>query len=169
MTADDRSLTDLEGAALATIADRGEATAYQVAKAFESSPSEFWSGSAGAVYPLVERLVGRGLLEGVVSTQGKRSRVTYRLTPAGAAAHRSWLFDVERAAGMGFDPLRTRLAHMTQASPEERRAFLEEVERRLLVFAAAPGFPGEDDLERLHQSWLAARLAWIRRLMDITP
>jgi DNA-binding PadR family transcriptional regulator len=49
-------LSNLEGAALATIAGRGSATAYAIAKSLSDPPSEFWSGSAGAVYPLIRRL-----------------------------------------------------------------------------------------------------------------
>jgi DNA-binding PadR family transcriptional regulator len=162
----DRPLTDLEGAVLAVIARRGEATAYQVAKQFESSPSEYWSGSAGAVYPLVERLRGQGLVDAELGAQGKRARTRYRLSEAGAAAYRAWLFDCDRAAGMGFDPLRTRMVYLAGASSLERRAFLEQVEARLVAFALTPGFPEDPELERLHQSWLEARLTWVRRLMQ---
>jgi DNA-binding PadR family transcriptional regulator len=53
-------LTDLEGAVLADVATRGTATSYAVAQTFSQSPSEYWSGSAGAVYPLVKRLTATG-------------------------------------------------------------------------------------------------------------
>ena len=162
----DRPLTDFEGAVLAVIARRGEATAYQVAKEFERSPSEYWSGSVGAVYPLVERMRQQGFLEGHAGAQGRRARTVLRLTDTGKVAFQGWMFDSDRAAGMGFDPLRTRMVYLGGAPQEERQAFLAQVEARLAVFAQTPGFPDEPDLERLHQSWIAARLAWVRRLME---
>jgi len=162
--ATERPLTDLEGAVLAVIARRGEATAYQVAKEFERSPSEYWSGSAGAVYPLVERLQKQGYVQGQAGAQGKRARTSYRLTEAGTVVLRAWMFDSERAAGMGFDPLRTRMVYLTGAPAEERLAFLAQVEGRLAAFAQTPGFADDPELEQLHQSWIAARLAWVRQL-----
>ncbi len=99
-------LTDLEGAALAEIASRSKATSYAIAQAFSHSPSEYWSGSAGAVYPLVKRLAERGLLEPSPATTGMRARIDYRITPQGHSALEDWLLDARRASGMGFDPLR---------------------------------------------------------------
>jgi DNA-binding PadR family transcriptional regulator len=157
-------LTDLEGAALAEIAGRGTATSYVVAQAFAQSPSEFWSGSAGAVYPLVKRLAGRGLLEPSHAATGKRQRLDYRVTPDGRVALEEWLLDAHRAAGMGFDPLRTRLVHLHLVAPARRRAFLNDVRARSEAFAAQPAFVDEPRSQQIHASWLKARAAWLAML-----
>lgn len=154
-------LTDLEGAVLADVATRGTATSYAVAQTFSQSPSEYWSGSAGAVYPLVKRLTARGLLAASAGAAGKRQRLDYAITPEGRAALEAWLLDAQRAAGMGFDPLRTRLVHLHLVSPDQRKAFLEEVRARTERFAAQPAFPDKPVAQKIHQSWLAARAKWL--------
>jgi DNA-binding PadR family transcriptional regulator len=157
-------LTDLEGAALAEIASRGWATSYAVAQSFGRSPSEFWSGSAGAVYPLVKRLAARGLLEANPAAAGKRQRLDYKVTPQGHEALEHWLLDAGRAAGMGFDPLRTRLVHLHLVPPAKRAAFLEEVRALSEKFAAQPAFIGLPIHQKIHESWIKARATWLAML-----
>jgi DNA-binding PadR family transcriptional regulator len=157
-------LTDLEGAALAHIASQGAATSYAVAQSFGQSPSEYWSGSAGAVYPLIKRLAARGLLEATLAANGKRQRLDYRVTLEGRKALEDWLLDARRAAGMGFDPLRTRLGHLHLVSAERRRAFLGEVRALSEDFARQPAFVGEPMMTRIHESWFKARATWLAML-----
>jgi len=57
-------------------------TAYRVRQVFLASRSTEWSGSAGAVYPAVNRLQVEGLI-GETPEQDGRGTKTYRLTPAG--------------------------------------------------------------------------------------
>lgn len=157
-------VTDLEGATLAAIASRGSATSYAIAQSFAVSPSEYWSGSAGAVYPLVKRLAARGLLEPSKAATGKRARIDYRLTETGRAAMESWLLDAQRAAGMGFDPLRTRLGHLHLVSKKQRSEFLGEVRRISDEFSTKPVFDGQPVMQQVHRSWLTARAAWLAML-----
>lgn len=157
-------LTDLEGAVLADVATRGTATSYAVAQTFSQSPSEYWSGSAGAVYPLVKRLAARGLLAAHPGAAGKRQRLDYSITPVGRAALEAWLLDAQRASGMGFDPLRTRLVHLHLVTPAKRQAFLNDVRAHAERFAAQPAFAGKPVAQKIHQSWLAARAGWLAML-----
>lgn len=163
----DLELSDMEGAALGLIASEGPVTSYAVVRAFAASPSEFWSGSAGAVYPLMRRLAARDLIAGREGAQGRRKATWYTITPAGSDALKTWLLDADRAAGMGFDPLRTRLAFAALMTIAERQVLLEEVTRRTAALAEV-GEPGETAEARvLHQSWIDMRLAWLKRL--VTP
>jgi DNA-binding PadR family transcriptional regulator len=157
-------LTDLEGAALAEIASRGAATSYAVAQAFAQSPSEFWSGSAGAVYPLVKRLTVRGLLQPSKAATGKRQRVDYQITAEGRVALEAWLLDAQRAAGMGFDPLRTRLSFLHLVAAAKRRAFLADVRALSSDAAERPVFEGKPLMKKIHASWLNARAKWLAML-----
>lgn len=168
MEKDSTHLTDLEGAALAEIASRGTATSYAIAQAFERSPSDYWSGSAGAVYPLIKRLAARGLLEASPAAAGRRERLDYRITEAGREALEAWLLDARRAAGMGFDPLRTRLMHLHLVPPEQRTAFLAEVRALSEDFATRPAFPGNPVGMKIHQSWTSARAKWLAMLDFLT-
>ncbi len=160
----DKPLTDLEGAVLAEIAKRGVATSYLVARAFAASPSEFWSGSAGAVYPLVKRLATRGLLASQADSDGKRARLDYRVTERGRVALEDWLLDVKRASGMGFDPLRTRLVHLELIDAKRRQKFLADVRAYSAEFAATSAPPKALFGAKIHDSWLKARARWIGML-----
>jgi DNA-binding PadR family transcriptional regulator len=163
-----KPLTALEGAALAVVARQGEATRFMVAKDFAESPSEFWSGSAGAVYPLITRLLARGLLE-AVDGQTKRSvKSIIRLTDEGRRQMEAWLLDAPAALQMGYDPLRSRMLNLDLVSPERAEAFLDQV-----AATVEPGLlpPDGDDPYAHHvqavQAWKAARkvfLAEFRRL-----
>jgi DNA-binding PadR family transcriptional regulator len=120
-------LTDLEGAALAEVARRGKATSFAIANCFAQSPSEYGSGSAGAMYPLVQRLAKKGYLSAEAGATGKRQKLDYSITDSGRAALEDWLLDAELASGMGFDPLRTRLFYLGLVAPEKRHTFIEQV------------------------------------------
>ena len=157
-------LTDLEGAALAEVAGRGVATSYAITQVFARSPSEYWSGSAGAVYPLIKRLAARGLLAPSSAATGKRQRLDYQLTAKGRVALEAWLLDAQRAAGLGFDPLRTRLGHLHLVSPAQRKAFLKEVRAISEDFAKQPAFDGQPMMIKIHTSWLKARATWLAML-----
>lgn len=159
-----KQLTDLEGATLAEIAGQGTATSYAIARVFASSPSEYWSGSAGAVYPMIKRLAARGLLEPSAAAAGKRPRIDYQITPEGRVAMEEWLLDSHRAAGLGFDPLRTRLGHLHLVAPAHRKVFLREVRAISEEFAKRPAFIGQPMMIKIHKSWLKARATWLAML-----
>ena len=55
-------MTELEGTVLGLIALHPESTAYEVRREFQKSRTAHWRASAGAIYPLIERLVKRDLL-----------------------------------------------------------------------------------------------------------
>jgi DNA-binding PadR family transcriptional regulator len=157
-------LTDLEGAALAEFAKRGPTTSYAVTRTFRESPSEFWSGSAGAVYPMVRRLEKRGLLQSESAEQGRRERKDYSITPLGRAALEHWLLDGERAAGLGFDPLRTRLIYLDLVSPAQRDTLLEDVRARHRQAARKEVWVDFPLGRKIHETWMASRTAWLKAL-----
>lgn len=162
-----QALTDLEGAVLAKIARDGVATRYAVARSFTESPSEFWSGSAGAVYPLIRRLQARQWLKSTRASDGRRARTDYSVTAKGHAALRSWLLDPARAADLGFDPLRSRAVHLDMVSAAERARFFAGVERALRTMAAKPVWQDSPRDRRLHEAVLAARMQLLRALVKL--
>jgi DNA-binding PadR family transcriptional regulator len=162
----DKALSDLEAASLASIKRRGHATAYEVATEFAMSPADYWSGSAGAVYPLVARLLKRGLINAQPGGTGKRSSTLYALTELGDKMLLEWLLDAKRASGMGFDPLRTRLANLDLMPEDQRALFLAEVEACTQALASPPAFAGNERAQVLHESWLENRLHWLRLIHE---
>jgi DNA-binding PadR family transcriptional regulator len=156
-------LTDLEGAVLAVIARDGATTSYKLAREFASSPSQFWSGSSGAIYPLMARLRRRELVVGKPDATGRRKATSFSITIQGRRELETWLLDVDRAADMGFDPLRTRLIFLHLVPAAERAGFLDEVARRTAELSLR--IAADEDLKaREHSvSWLNMRLAWLRK------
>jgi DNA-binding PadR family transcriptional regulator len=106
-----RALTELEGCVLGLIWSAGPCTAYAVRAELLDSPSIHWSGSAGAVYPLISRLHARGLLTARPTKQGRRRAVTYSLTRRGHSALQRWVAGTldPWVVATPMDPLRTRV------------------------------------------------------------
>ena len=117
-------VTELEGAILSEIHHRGHNTAFQVRRAFQTSPSIEWSGSAGAIYPAIKRLRQHGLIHGE-ATQDRRSTVRLSLTAAGQQAVIAWACDPERSSSVGIDPFRLRSGIWELLSVEQRRSALQ--------------------------------------------
>jgi len=161
-----RELTELEGAALALLQRVGPATPYALAKAFSNSPSSFWSGSAGAMYPMIERLHKSGLLTVRPTKTGQRKSKVYALTARGEDAIAEWLLDVGRTSNVGFDPLRTRLISLASFPKAKRNAYLRKIKAKMLDDAEAlyANDEGDEVVKSIHRTWLKHRLAWIEDL-----
>jgi DNA-binding PadR family transcriptional regulator len=169
--------TELEGTVLGVVWHEGPTTAYKIRRVFMDSPSPYWSGSAGAIYPLVARLEAAGLLKSEPHATGSRRASHYRVTPKGRAALVAWLGDPENdlVAGVPPDPLRTRLPFLEVLPAAERRAYLERV-------AASMSVHLERSREKLRATrhevnldvmvtegaiaMLEARLKWIKRVRN---
>ena len=65
-------LSEIEACVLALVSEDGPATPYAIRKIFLDSPSPQWSGSAGTIYPLIERLSRRKLIHSKLRLTGKR-------------------------------------------------------------------------------------------------
>ena len=152
-------LTELEGAALAIIRRSGARTAYEIKESFSRSPSSYWSGSAGAVYPMMNRLEGRGLLASRDASESRRPKRLFDITPSGRAALVEWILNSERASDAGYDPLRTRMAFIDLVDQKNARALLEDVESAYKAMAP----PSDDDaVKSIHEDWRQMRMAWIQ-------
>lgn len=124
-------LTELEQCVIGVVWRDGPMTAYEVAAHFSASLSPYWSGSAGAIYPVVKRLQKRGLLRSVQRAWNGRRKSMLTTTRAGEASLRAWLrppLPLE-AGGTTFDPIRTRLFFIDVLPADQRLAFIEDAER----------------------------------------
>jgi DNA-binding PadR family transcriptional regulator len=126
-------LSDLENVVLGVVWKFGPLTPYAVRKEFLMSHSSHFSGSAGAIYPLMERLEGKGLISSTTLQRGERTRSLYRITRAGSAALRKWLrlSLPEKSSVTTYNPLRSRFYFLKALSPERRAEFLENAERKV--------------------------------------
>lgn len=131
-------LTELEGATLGMISTEGPCTPYRVRQFFRRSPSPYWSGSAGAIYPLVRRLQKKELITAQPFPTGKRAASAYRITRKGRQQLSHWIIDsgtAERAIGVPMDPLRARARFLSVLSPARQQRFLRHAEAQLRGFA----------------------------------
>ena len=126
-------LSEIEACVLALVSVDGPATPYAIRKVFLHSPNPQWSGSAGTIYPLIERLKRRKLIRTKVFRTGKRRGKRISLTSAGSRAVRSWLSLPVQAwvAGVPPDPLRTRIRFLGVLNPRQRRAFVQDAYQRM--------------------------------------
>jgi DNA-binding PadR family transcriptional regulator len=155
------TLTELEGAVLAIIKRAGTMTAYAVKEVFGQSSSHFWSGSAGAVYPLLERLEARGFVVSEDVSKTRRPKREFTVSAKGALALVTWLTDVERAINVGYDPLRTRLQFCELVPSKKLTIFLEQVENQ--VDLVPPPASANPLVRSLHTYWIEARHSWLIR------
>ena len=167
MTKSRAGLTELEGAVLGVIRRAPRMTPYALRRVFQTSQSAEWSGSAGAVYPAVARLMRAGLLLESRSDDRRGSK-TYALSAKGLRALEQWSMDVERALGPGLDPFRVRAAVWREFAPAKRRALTETLLSRLAMLdsALAEDEPGMDEGDKvmrdLHRALLASRRDWLK-------
>jgi len=167
----ERPLSELEGCILGHLARRGPCTPYAVRRSFQLSPSSHWSGSAGAVYPALERLEERGLVRSEHAPLGGRQAWLYALTARGRARFRAWLEPpfAPDVLSVPPDPLRTRVSFFSTLTPARRARFvaaaLAGVRRHLEAIA---GLRGHDEDDRLAHTAarhaLRARVRWLQGL-----
>jgi len=170
MTKPPSVLTELEGAVLSEIHHRRHDTAFQVRRAFQSSPSIEWSGSAGAVYPAIRRLAEAGLIDTAAITTGRKG-TRLAVSSLGIEALEAWMCDPLRAASVGVDPFRLRAGLWATMPPDARADALrgiklsvdEELARLLSSLESLD--PIEQvrtewsiELQRLRSRWLTQQL-----------
>lgn len=127
-----RKLSELEGAVLGVTSLYEPLTPYQIRKVFERSPNPHWSGSAGSIYPLVERLARNRLLSARVHVTGHRRGLKYSLTASGRKVLRSWILDakVEKLVGIS-DLLRLRFRFLSELTATEQKRFVITMIRKM--------------------------------------
>jgi DNA-binding PadR family transcriptional regulator len=125
-------MSELEGAVLGVVSLHDGLTPYQIRKMFARSPNPHWSGSAGSIYPLVERLARKRLLSARAHATGKRRGLKYTLTKSGRNVLRSWILEAEHETLVGIsDLLRLRVRFLAALKPAEQRKFLEAMIRKM--------------------------------------
>jgi DNA-binding PadR family transcriptional regulator len=133
MSRSTKKLTELEGAALGIIWLNSPCTPYQVRKVFERSPSPHWTGSAGAIYPMIRKLELASLITSQRHKVGRRIGRRYSMTPAGSRALQKWLQRAitEKTIGVPLDALRTRIRFFAALPPSARGKLIGKVQEQL--------------------------------------
>lgn len=129
----DRAHSELECFVLGVVSQLGPCSAYEVRVHMARSPSTQWSGSAGAIYPLVGRLEREGLLLVKETWRGRRASRRYRLSASGRRVLRRWIGPPlsPAAVTVSYDPLRSRARFLALLSATERAAWIAAARRAL--------------------------------------
>lgn len=157
-------------ATLIGILEYQPATRYEVMKAIQSQ-SLYWAGSPGAVYSALGRMLRKGLLEEVVSTDPK----AYKITALGIEVGHDFLITPAPAAKLVLDPslVRMKLRGLQEFSAADRIGFyqmqLEEYSKaEQLVTDRQMGYAGRKigrDLSELALEQLELEENLIRKLL----
>jgi DNA-binding PadR family transcriptional regulator len=125
--------SELECFVLGLVWRHGPCSAYAVRAHLQASPSTQWSGSAGAIYPLVRRLERAGLLTSRAESTGKRRSRSYTVTPRGLRVLRAWIGPPlpAEAVSVAYDPLRSRMRFLGALPPREQRAWVRQARQEL--------------------------------------
>ncbi|MFG0275807.1 MAG: PadR family transcriptional regulator [Phycisphaerales bacterium] len=173
-------LSELEHCVLGVVSLRQPCTPYALRKVFLDSPSAHWSGSAGAIYPLVRRLERAGLLRSAPDESSGRAARVYRVTPAGRRRLRAWLAPpLDARARFEFDPLRLRVRFLGALLPAQQEAFFKDAADALDAAhaeaqATLDASPLAEDPWR-HAASLGAlraiesRRAWLEEIRNLLP
>jgi DNA-binding PadR family transcriptional regulator len=173
-----RDLTELEHCVLGVVWRDGPVTAYEIAALFGRSLTPFWSGSAGAIYPVVQRLKKRGLIRGAHRVWRGSRRTVLTISTKGRDTIREWLKPPlpEEIAAPALDSLRTRTFFLDILKPAERKTFLEDAMRAVTAQLAlvnkqrklddAAGNVSEVIGEMGAEEQLKGRLRWLKKIRD---
>jgi DNA-binding PadR family transcriptional regulator len=128
-----RRKSEFECFTLGLIWKHGPLTAYSIRLQFRQSPSSYWSGSAGALYPMLARLESHGLVSTATSTGTRREVKQYTITREGIESLRQWLqppFPPE-ALSVNHDVLGARARFMDLLDDRQRRRWFDAAVRAL--------------------------------------
>lgn len=166
-------LTELENLVLSIIWRTQPTTAYQVRHAFGRTRSEDTPASQGTVYPAIERLKRRELIE-ARGTSDRRNTKHLWCTGPGEDAVRKWVLSV--SGRLPDDPLRNRALALAVLAPAEcadwvKRAKMAVLEDLAEVEESAQAKTGalleviHDNARLMH----LARVRWLERLEIALP
>ena len=169
--APDHGVSEYEGIVLGAIARTQPVTRYQLLKTLEKAPTTSYNSSKGSFYPLVGRMIDKGLLCAEPGV-GTRKSENLRLTDAGREALRSWILATEHEKSFGHDPLLSRLQSLADVPIEKRVEWIAAAKQSLLE--------KKDELDSYHQNvelpygdivhgaaaaMIQAKLEWLDRLL----
>jgi DNA-binding PadR family transcriptional regulator len=172
MAAQQEHLTDSEGTLLTLLVKAQPATAYQLSRIYERSPVSNFNTSKGKIYPLIKRLVQRGLIEAARQPGVAKKVELLSCTEAGVEAARNWVKSSRDSHLLLEDPLRTKVQSFDLLSFEERvewivehRNKLRDKLRQVEEYGERVDVPFKDLVHEHAVESLLLRLDWLDRLM----
>lgn len=129
--ASDLTVTEFEGSVLGLISRTQPVLRYGLFKAFEQSPATGFR-SKGGLYPLVDRLIARGLIASSGKEKGNRG-AKLSLTALGHDALSEWVGRADPEQSLTSDPMLLRMLALGDLEPEDRLKWIADAKASLLV------------------------------------
>ena len=166
-------MTELENYVLSIIWRTQPTTAYQVRHAFARTTSEELPASQGTVYPAIERLKRRVLVEARTTLDRRKTKHLW-CTTEGEAAVRKWVLTV--TGRLPSDPLRNRALALSVLAPAEYADWVKQAKLAVLEDLAEVEESAQANtgtlLEIVHDHARLthlARIRWLERLDVALP
>lgn len=124
-----QNLSNLEFLVLGVIWRDGPCTAYRIRQEFAESPNSFWSGSQGAIYPLLRKLESCKLIDVRANTDDKRKTKLVSINRAGKRKLISW-YDISRPTELllqEYDSIRTQLFFIKVLPVSKSKKYLDNL------------------------------------------
>jgi DNA-binding PadR family transcriptional regulator len=174
-------VNEAEGAALGLLARVQPLSRYQILRFFQNSPAKFQNVSKGSLYPLVSRLLERGLIDSKAGS-GPHGAPVYSLTDRGREALRNWTKRLDCRDMLPLDPLEQRVFSLAELPPTARIAWVARAKELILEKKAElqshrermTSYAYGQIVYNADQDRLDAKLAWLDRLLieiarELTP
>ena len=163
---------EAEGAVLGLLARARPLSRYQILRFFQNSPARFQNVSKGSLYPLVSRLLERGMIASEEG-QGPHGAPVYSLTDLGRTALRNWTIRLHSRDMLPLDSLEQRVFSLTELAPAERIAWVAQAKELILAKKAEleghrermTSYAYGEIVYRADQERLEAKLSWLDRLL----
>ena len=172
MSKPDLSLTDNEGPLLALVLRVQPVTAYQIAKIYADSPVTNFNASKGKLYPLIQRLVGRGLLKAEAVPGDRRGTELLTVTATGKRAVKAWVPDIRPGHLLLEDPLRTKVQSFDLMTRQEQIDWIIEAKAQLAAklesveeYGKGVTVPFKHFVHDNAVSSLRCRMDWLDRML----
>jgi len=128
----------------------GEASGYDLSRSAARSIGQMWAPSRSQIYKVLPRLVAAGYVRSrEVEQRGRPDKALYRITPAGRAALRAWIADVEADPPGGTGVFLLKLFFGWSGSPaavlDQLHAYRTLLEQRLAEFEATEAGLADDE------------------------
>jgi DNA-binding PadR family transcriptional regulator len=165
-------LTDHEGTFLSLVLRIQPATAYQVTKIYAESPVSNFNTSKGKIYPLIRRLVERGLLAKRQVPGDGRGAEELLCTADGKKAVREWVGQIRPTHVLLDDPLRTKVQSFALLSRDEQVEWIVAAKQllhaklaELEAYRQEVDVPFKDFLHDNAVQSVRGRMDWLDRML----
>lgn len=168
-------LTNRENVVMSLVWSHQPVTAYRIRRFFADSIVTHFTNNTGTIYPIIRRLVERGLLVSTPVEESRRGAETLTCSPEGEAAVAAWIRQIDGADMVLEDPLRTKMAAMDVLSPAERLTWLRDLQAAMSAELVALQSFADRNRDMSYQlllhdnarSTLVSRIEWVSRAQAI--